>query len=79
MVRDVKFKYIEQYIGYRLAETQITKGVLILSTDIIIFLIFSTSVHLLFSKYQVLKRGHVNLPHILLLLGRRVGCVMLPY
>ena len=76
MERDVKFKYIEPYIGYRFAITQITKRVLKLSIDIVIFLIFSVSVPLFCSIYQFLKRGHVNLPYILLLLGNRLGCVM---
>ena len=76
MVRDVKSKYIEPYIGYRFAVTQITKGVLKLSIDMVIFLIFSVSVPLFCSKYQFLKRGHVNLPYILSLLGNRLGCMM---
>ena len=73
MVRDVKFKHTEPYIGSR---TQITNGVLILSSDILIFLIFSASVLLFCSKYKVLKRGHVNLPHILLLLDNTLGFEM---
>ena len=76
MVRDVKFKYIKLYIGYRFAQTHITKGVLILSSDIAIILIFSASVLLFCSKYQVLKRGHINLPYILLLLGNRLECLI---
>ena len=76
VVRDVKFKYIETYIGYRFAQNQITKGVLILSSDIVIFRIFSVSVLLFYFKHQFLKCGHVNLPYILLLLGNRLGFVM---